>query len=152
MGFIVAVDGPAGSGKGTITKIVADRMNLVSIDTGAMYRCVALEMINKNIEIEELDKIKEILTNLMTNAVKYTDVGTIELNIKSHNKKDTALIEISVSDTGIGISKESDAIAIIVSEETGKIIYINWKQGDLDEADVCHRICCCWNYLTILHL
>ena len=64
MGFIVAVDGPAGSGKGTITKIVADRMNLVSIDTGAMYRCVALEMINKNIEIEELDKIKEILNEI----------------------------------------------------------------------------------------
>ncbi len=55
----------------------------------------------------DANKIKEIITNLMTNAVKYTDVGTIELNINSYNKKDTALIEISVSDTGIGISKEN---------------------------------------------
>ena len=38
MGFIVAVDGTAGSGKGTITKIIAEKLNLVSIDTGAMYR------------------------------------------------------------------------------------------------------------------
>ena len=45
MGFIVAVDGTAGSGKGTVTKIIAERLNLVSIDTGAMYRCVALECI-----------------------------------------------------------------------------------------------------------
>ena len=42
MGFIVAVDGPAGSGKGTVTKMVAEKMDLISIDTGAMYRCVAL--------------------------------------------------------------------------------------------------------------
>lgn len=38
MGFVVAVDGPAGSGKGTITKKIAKEMNLTSIDTGAMYR------------------------------------------------------------------------------------------------------------------
>ena len=59
MGFIVAVDGTAGSGKGTITKIVAQRLNLVSIDTGAMYRCVALECINQNIEYTEIEKIKK---------------------------------------------------------------------------------------------
>lgn len=80
MGFIVAVDGPAGSGKGTITKIVADRMNLVSIDTGAMYRCVALEMINKNIEIEELDKIKEILNEIKIELKRENDTPKVYLN------------------------------------------------------------------------
>ena len=80
MGFIVAVDGPAGSGKGTITKIVADRMNLVSIDTGAMYRCVALEMINKNIEIEELDKIKEILNEIKIELKRESDIPKVYLN------------------------------------------------------------------------
>ena len=58
MGFIVAVDGTAGSGKGTITKIIADKLNLISIDTGAMYRCVALECINQGIEYTDLEKIK----------------------------------------------------------------------------------------------
>ena len=38
--FIVAIDGPAGTGKGTVTKIIAEKMGLVNIDTGAMYRCV----------------------------------------------------------------------------------------------------------------
>lgn len=82
MGFIVAVDGPAGSGKGTITKIVADKMNLVSIDTGAMYRCVALEMINKNIEIEELDKIKEILNEIKIELKRESDIPKVYLNGK----------------------------------------------------------------------
>lgn len=64
MGFIVAVDGTAGSGKGTITKIIAEKLNLVSIDTGAMYRCVALECINQGIEYTELEKIKKVLENI----------------------------------------------------------------------------------------
>ena len=64
MGFIVAVDGTAGSGKGSITKIVAERLNLIAIDTGAMYRCVALAMLEQNIKIEELDKIAELLRNI----------------------------------------------------------------------------------------
>ena len=38
--MIVAVDGPAGSGKGTLTKLVADILNFQFIDTGAMYRCI----------------------------------------------------------------------------------------------------------------
>ena len=37
MGIVVAIDGPAGSGKGTITKLVSERLGLVNIDTGAMY-------------------------------------------------------------------------------------------------------------------
>ena len=64
MGFVVAVDGPAGSGKGTVTKLIAEKENLVSIDTGAMYRCVALECINQGIEYTELEKIKKVLENI----------------------------------------------------------------------------------------
>ncbi len=64
MGFIVAVDGTAGSGKGTITKIIAEKLNLVSIDTGAMYRCVALECINHCIKYTEIEKIKNVLENI----------------------------------------------------------------------------------------
>lgn len=64
MGIVVAIDGPAGSGKGTITKLVSERLGLVNIDTGAMYRCVALECLNKNIKPEELEKIAEVLENI----------------------------------------------------------------------------------------
>ena len=64
MGFIVAVDGVAGSGKGSITKIIAERLNLIAIDTGAMYRCVALECIRQNIECNEIEKIKEVLEKI----------------------------------------------------------------------------------------
>lgn len=64
MGFIVALDGPAGSGKGTVTKKVAKKMNLINIDTGAMYRCVTLLIIRQDIKLDELDKIEKILNNI----------------------------------------------------------------------------------------
>ena len=64
MGFIVAIDGPAGSGKGTIANLVSKKFNLVNIDTGAMYRCVTLECLNNNIEYTDLEKIGEILKSI----------------------------------------------------------------------------------------
>ena len=47
MSFVVAIDGPAGTGKGTITKLIAQELGLVNIDTGAMYRCITLKAIRK---------------------------------------------------------------------------------------------------------
>ena len=60
---IVAIDGPAGSGKGTVAKILADKCNLIYIDTGAMYRAIAYKMIKNNISLEEEDKIVDLAKN-----------------------------------------------------------------------------------------
>ena len=64
MEFVVAVDGPAGSGKGTITKKIAERIGLINIDTGALYRSVTLYMIRNNIELQDEEKIEEMLKNI----------------------------------------------------------------------------------------
>lgn len=70
MAFIVAIDGPAGSGKGTVTKLVAEKLGLVNIDTGAMYRCVALKALRNNVLDTDLDKIDKILENISINMKK----------------------------------------------------------------------------------
>lgn len=82
MGFVIAVDGTAGSGKGTITKIIAEKLNLVCIDTGAMYRCVALECINQNIEYTEIEKIKQVLENIKIELKKENERQLVYLNGK----------------------------------------------------------------------
>ena len=67
MGFIVGIDGTAGSGKGTVTKRIANKLNLINIDTGSMYRCVALAALRANAIIEgniDEQKVIELLENI----------------------------------------------------------------------------------------
>ncbi len=59
--FIIAIDGPAGSGKSTIAKILAEKNNLTYLDTGAMYRMVALYFLENNVD---LDNDAEVRLNL----------------------------------------------------------------------------------------
>ena len=77
MSFVVAIDGPAGSGKGTVAKLISEKLGFVNIDTGATFRCIALAMIQKDIKKEEEDKIKELLNHIDINM---KPDGTVLLN------------------------------------------------------------------------
>ena len=59
MGYNVAIDGPAGAGKSTIAKRVAKEMGYVYVDTGAMYRALAIYFLKKGLKPEEIEKIAE---------------------------------------------------------------------------------------------
>ncbi len=84
MSFVVAIDGPAGAGKGTITKLVGEKLNLVNVDTGATFRCVALNMLKENVGIDEEEKIKALLEKI--NIEMYPD-GEIFLNEEDVTKR-----------------------------------------------------------------
>ena len=66
--MIIAIDGPAGSGKSTIAKLIAKDIGLVYLDTGAIYRLVTLKALNEGIlgngKLSDLGKIKKLLDNL----------------------------------------------------------------------------------------
>ena len=87
MGFVVAIDGPAGSGKGTITKLIAEKRNLVSIDTGAMYRCVTLDCLNKGIEPNNIEGIKNVLKNINIELTKVNGEQKVLLNGKDVSRE-----------------------------------------------------------------
>ena len=61
--FIVTVDGPAGSGKSTIAKIIANKYGFTYLDTGAMYRMIALYALEHNIDLENREQIEMMLEN-----------------------------------------------------------------------------------------
>ena len=64
MSFIVAIDGPAGAGKGTVTEEVSKRLNLINIGSGSAYRAVALATIKNNISLDEPEKIIALLDTI----------------------------------------------------------------------------------------
>lgn len=86
MSFIVGIDGPAGSGKGTVTKQVANKLGLINIDTGSTYRCVALETINQGITLEDEEKIIEIARTIEIDIKPLPEGDKIFLNGKDVTK------------------------------------------------------------------
>lgn len=80
MSFVVGIDGPAGTGKGTITALISKEIGLLNIDTGATYRCVALAAIRNNIKLEEKDKIIELLDSIQIDMKNDNGVQTVLLN------------------------------------------------------------------------
>lgn len=84
MEVIVAIDGPAGSGKGTVAKLIGEKLGLVNIDTGATFRCVALNMINKNIGIDDEEQLKEMLDVI---DIKFDATGETFLNKENVTQK-----------------------------------------------------------------
>ena len=58
MGYNIAIDGPAGAGKSTIAKLVAKELGFIYVDTGAMYRGLAVHFLKKGIVLGEVEKIE----------------------------------------------------------------------------------------------
>ena len=59
--LVVAIDGPAGAGKSTVAQMAAKELGFTYIDTGAMYRSIAYALINKGIDPEDADAVKNHL-------------------------------------------------------------------------------------------
>ena len=87
MSFIVAIDGPSGTGKGTITEYISKKYNLINFDTGAMYRCVTLELINNEIGTKEINKIAEVLLKIKIEQVNENESIKFYLNGKDVTKE-----------------------------------------------------------------
>ncbi|MBQ3415601.1 MAG: (d)CMP kinase [Clostridia bacterium] len=64
MSFVVAIDGPAGSGKGTVTKLVGEKLGFVTFDTGAMYRAVSYYVLKNSINLEDKNEINKMLEDI----------------------------------------------------------------------------------------
>ena len=60
MGYVIAIDGPAGAGKSTIARRLAARLGYTYIDSGAMYRAVALWALRENIEIDDAHRMAQL--------------------------------------------------------------------------------------------
>ncbi|MGB4839486.1 MAG: (d)CMP kinase [Saprospiraceae bacterium] len=78
--MIIAIDGFSSCGKSTLAKQLASKLNFIFIDSGAMYRAVALYLINENIHLDNIDEIDKALANIHITFEKIDGINTTFLN------------------------------------------------------------------------
>ena len=72
MSFSIAIDGPAGAGKSTVARCAAQKLGFVYVDTGAMYRTIALYMLEHKVDVENQNALEEALSQIRI-EVRYQD-------------------------------------------------------------------------------
>jgi CMP/dCMP kinase len=71
--MIIAIDGPSGAGKSTLGKMLAKNLGLLYLDTGAMYRAVALSVVERNVPLTDSDRVAEIAETALIKLVGEPD-------------------------------------------------------------------------------
>ncbi len=104
---VIAIDGPSASGKGTVAQLVANKLNFHYLDSGALYRLVALKTLQTHTSITDTNKLTEIASNLdvvfednkiimenndVTNAIRTEECSILASNLASYPSVRTALI------------------------------------------------------------
>lgn len=129
-GFIIAIDGPAASGKSTTAQLLAEKLGYVYIDTGAMYRACALKAKKMGIDINDEESIRELLDD-------------IDIRIENHNSKNRIFLDgedVSEDIRADDISALASAISAIPAVRY-KMVELQRKMGEkggviLDGRDI----------------
>lgn len=111
---IITIDGPAGSGKSTVAKILARELNLKYIDTGAMYRAITLLALQNNIDCKDEESILKLARNI-----------NLELDSNSVDESKYTTVKIDGKDVTDEIrSREVGSLVSIVSKLSGVRKYL----------------------------
>lgn len=109
--MIIAIDGPAGSGKGTVATAIAEKLGLVYIDTGAMYRCVALASLRNNLKLEDQEKIIQLSKKI---KIEFDSKKNVYLNGEDVSKE---IRSKEVTDIVSQVSSIVEVRAIMVEQQ-----------------------------------
>lgn len=131
--LIVAIDGPAGSGKSTIAKLLAKKYDLTYIDTGAMYRMITLYLLENNIDINDLKEVKRVLNTVnldMQGDKFYLDNVDVSTKIREKRINDNVskvasikIVRSNLVDLQRKISNNKDVI--LDGRDVGTVIFPN---------------------------
>jgi cytidylate kinase len=117
--MIIAIDGPAGSGKSTVAKFIAKRINYLYIDTGAMYRAVAWSAERKDIDLDDENAVGQWVTQLNIEFV----ADSAGQQVKVNGENATGLLKNEVVGRGaakVAAQKRVREILVAKQQEIGQ--------------------------------
>ena len=128
--MIIAIDGLGVNGKSTLAKMLANNLNLKYLNTGSIYRCIALEIINKNLNIHNIEKVIDHLKHINTDF-EGENVFLGGINVTKQIRTEI----ISVKSTEWAIIPEIKELVRRIQRE-----YINKNEVVIEGRDICTRI------------
>jgi cytidylate kinase len=102
----IAIDGPSGAGKSTMAKLVSQKLGIMYLDTGAMYRALALKAIRQNIDTNDSEKVSELLSDFNI-SIKYEN-GSQKVILNGEDVSD----KIRTDEVSMGASNVSAIPAV----------------------------------------
>lgn len=135
---VIAIDGPAGAGKSTIAKLLADKLSYRYVDTGAMYRAVALAALAAGVNLDDAGAVGEIAArcniranqgsvildgNDVTDRVRAADVTEAVSQVAAHASVRKALIDIQREEAALGrvVMEGRDIGSVVVPDAQIKV-------------------------------
>lgn len=103
----IAIDGPSGSGKSTLAKALAGKIGYVYVDTGALYRSIALYMLENGVDMSDAEKVKSALSGIVL-EMKHDDLGVQHVILNGSDVGD----RIRTSEVSAAASKVSAIPAV----------------------------------------
>ncbi len=110
----IAIDGPSGAGKSTISKLLAKKLGIIYLDTGAMYRAVALYVHRKGIDVNDKEKVIPLLSEIEIEFRGEGDEKKIYLNGEDVS---SAIREHHVSKMASDVSKIKEVRLFLVEQQ-----------------------------------
>lgn len=110
----IALDGPSGAGKSTISKMLAKKLGIIYLDTGAMYRAVALYVSRKGVDVNDRDKVVPLLSQIEIEFRGDGDEKRIYLNGEDVS---AAIREHAVSKMASDVSKIKEVRLFLVEQQ-----------------------------------
>lgn len=126
--MIIAIDGPSGSGKSSIAKIISKKLNIQHLDTGAMYRLLALKLLNENLEYDK-SILNELNIKIQDNKFFLDDIDvTTKIRDNEISKKASSVSKIKevreyMVDLQRKISGEQDIV--LDGRDIGTVVFPN---------------------------
>lgn len=129
--MIIAIDGPAGAGKSTIAKLVAQRLSMIYIDTGAMYRAFTYELIKNSVRVDDLNAV---LTTLENTNIDFKDnkilINNEDVSDKIRSKEVTskvsevsAIMEVRVKLVSMQRSIANKKDSVLDGRDIGTVVF-----------------------------
>lgn len=117
--YKIALDGPSGSGKSVMARAVSKQLNILYVDTGALYRAIGLYMFRNEVDISDAEKVVENLRNISLELAQGEDGQIVLLNGENVNR-DIRLPEISMYASKVSAIPKVRQFLLDIQRDTAK--------------------------------